>query len=99
MANFPLFQREPAKQFQIVALVRSFLSETDEKNIFRMANFPLFQKETGFFDRKREKNRRKKNIFRMANFPLFQKEPAKQFQIVALARSFLSAKCDGWPGI
>ena len=72
MVNFPLFQKEPAKQFQIVALARSFLSET------------------GFFDRKREKNRRKKNIFRMANFPLFQKEPAKQFQIVALARSFLA---------
>merc|ERR1712004_479338 len=78
MGNFPLFQKEPAKQFQIVALARSFLSETGffdrkrekteekkqkEKNIFRMANFPLFQKETGFFDRKKEKKEKKKTYF------------------------------------
>ena len=75
MANFPLFQREPAKQFQIVALVRSFLSETDKKNIFRMANFPLFQKETGFFDRKSEKTEEKKTYFAWPISRCFKRSP------------------------
>ena len=54
MANFLLFQKEPAKQFQIVALARSFLSETgffdrkrektEEKKHISHGQFPAVSK-------------------------------------------------------